>query len=104
MEMKNLEKIIKEAISSNKCKIGTRQVMGSIRGSKLIVLSNSLMSTNKSKILEVSKSAQVPTLNYDGNSVQLGRLCNKTFRISALSLKIGKENEIQELLSDLGSK
>jgi large subunit ribosomal protein L30e len=102
--MKNLEKIIKEAISSNKCKIGTRQVMGSIRGSKLIVLSNSLMSRNKSKILEEAKSAQIPTLNYDGNSVQLGRLCNKTFRISALSLKIGKDNEIQELLSDFGNK
>ena len=102
--MKNLEKIIKEAISSNKCKIGTRQVMGSIRGSKLIVLSNSLMSRNKSKILEEAKSAQVPTLNYDGNSVQLGRLCNKTFRISALSLKIGKDNEIQELLTDFGNK
>jgi ribosomal protein L30E len=41
--MKNLEKTIKEAITSNKCKIGTRQVMGSIKGSKLIVLSNSLM-------------------------------------------------------------
>ena len=102
--MKNLEKIIKEAISSNKCKIGTRQVMGSIRGSKLIVLSNSLMSGNKSKILEEAKSAQVPTLNYDGNSVQLGRLCNKTFRISALSLRIGKDNEIQELLSEFGNK
>jgi len=102
--MKNLEKIIKEAISSNKCKIGTRQVMGSIRGSKLIVLSNSLMSRNKSKILEEAKSAQVPTLNYDGNSVQLGRLCNKTFRISALSLRIGKDNEIQELLSEFGNK
>ena len=102
--MKNLEKIIKEAISSNKCKIGTRQVMGSIRGSKLIILSNSLMSRNKSKILEEAKSAQVPTLNYDGNSVQLGRLCNKTFRISSLSLKIGKDNEIQELLREFGNK
>jgi large subunit ribosomal protein L30e len=102
--MKNLEKIIKEAISSNKCKIGTRQVMGSIRGSKLIVLSNSLMSRNKSKILEVAKSAQVPTLNYDGNSVQLGRMCNKTFRISALSLKIGDDYEIHELLSEFGNK
>jgi large subunit ribosomal protein L30e len=104
MKMKNLEKIIKEAISSNKCKIGTRQVMGSIRGSKLIILSNSLMSRNKSKILEEAKSAQVPTLNYDGNSVQLGRMCNKTFRISALSLKIGNDNEIHEILSELGNK
>jgi hypothetical protein len=29
-------------------------------------------------------------------------LCNKQFRISALSLKIGKENEIQEILNEFG--
>jgi large subunit ribosomal protein L30e len=102
--MKNLEKTIKEAISSNKCKIGTREVMGSIKGSKLLVLSDSLMDTDKSKILEEAKAAQVPTLQYNGNSVQLGRLCNKTFRISAISLKIGNDNEIQELLNEFGNK
>ena len=102
--MKNLEKTIKEGISSNKCKLGTKQVMGSIKGSKLIVLSNSLIGRNKSKILEEAKSAQVPTLLYDGNSVQLGRLCNKQFRISSLSLKIGKDNEIQELLKEFENK
>jgi len=102
--MKNLEKTIKEGISTNKCKLGTKQVMGSIKGSKLIVLSNSLIGRNKSKILEEAKSAQVPTLLYDGNSVQLGRLCNKQFRISSLSLKIGKDNEIQELLKEFENK
>ncbi|MFN2434457.1 MAG: ribosomal L7Ae/L30e/S12e/Gadd45 family protein [Nitrososphaeraceae archaeon] len=102
--MKNLEKTIKEAISSNKCKIGTREVMGSIKGSKLIVLSDSLVEMDRSKILEEAKAAQVPTLRYDGNSVQLGRLCNKAFRISAISLKIGKDNEIQELLNEFGNK
>jgi large subunit ribosomal protein L30e len=100
MEMKNLEKTIKEGISTNKCKIGTKQVMRSIKGSKIIILSNSLMARNKSKILEEAKSSQVPTLLYDGSSVQLGRLCNKPFRISALSLKVGKDNEIQELLKE----
>ena len=104
MIMKNLEKTIKEAISSNKCKIGTREVMGSIKGSKLLVLSDSLMDMDKSKILEEAKAAQVPTLQYNGNSVQLGRLCNKTFRISAISLKIGNDNEIQELLNEFGNK
>jgi large subunit ribosomal protein L30e len=104
MIMKNLEKTIKEAISSNKCKIGTREVMGSIKGSKLLVLSDSLMDMNKSKILEEAKAAQVPTLNYNGNSVQLGKLCNKTFRISAISLKIGNDKEIQELLNEFGNK
>jgi large subunit ribosomal protein L30e len=92
MIMKNLEKTIKEAISSNKCKIGTREVMGSIKGSKLLVLSDSLMDMDKS------------TLHYNGNSVQLGRLCNKTFRISAISLKIGNDKEIQELLNEFGNK
>ena len=102
--MKNLEKTIKEAISSNKCKIGTREVMGSIKGSKLIVLSDSLMDMDRSKLLEDAKAAQVPTLLYNGNSVQLGRLCNKTIRISAISLKIGKDKEIQELLNEFGNK
>ena len=104
MEMKNLEKIIKEAITSNRCKIGTRQVMGSIKGSKLIVLSDSLMQSNKSKILDEAKSMKIPTLLYDGNSVQLGRLCNKPFRISALSSKVGNDNEIQETLNEYGKK
>jgi large subunit ribosomal protein L30e len=104
MEMKNLEKTIKEGISTNKCKIGTKQVMRSIKGSKLIVLSNSLKARNKSEILDEATSLQVPTLLYAGNSMQLGRLCNKPFRISALSLKIGKENEIQELLKEFGNQ
>jgi len=102
--MKNLEKTIKEAISSKKCKIGTREVMGSIRGSKLIVLSNSLIDEDKSKILEEANAAKVPTLPYNGNSVQLGRLCNKTFRISAISLKVGNDDDIQELLNEFGNK
>jgi large subunit ribosomal protein L30e len=104
MEMKNLEKTIKEAISSKKCKIGTREVMGSIKGSKLIVLSNSLIDDDKSKILEDANAAKVPTIQYDGNSVQLGRLCNKAFRISTISLKVGNDNDIQELLTEFGNK
>ena len=78
--------------------------MGSIKGSKLIVLSNSLIDGDKSKILEEAKAASVPTLQFDGNSVQLGRLCNKTFRISTISLKVGDDNDIQELLNEFGNK
>ena len=102
--MKNLEKTIKDAISSNKCKIGTRQVMGSIKGSKLIVLSDSLIPGDKSKILEDAKNAQVPILPLNGNSVKLGKLCNKPFRISALSLRIGNDDEIQQLVNEFANK
>lgn len=102
--MKNLEKTIKDAISSNKCKIGTREVMGSIKGSKLIVLSDSLIPADKSKILEEARNAQVPTLPFNGNSVKLGKLCNKPFRISTLSLRVGKDDEIQQLIDEFANK
>ena len=102
--MKNLEKTIKDAIISKKCKIGTRQVMGSVKGSKLIVLSDSLFPGDKSKILEEARNSKVPTLPFKGNSVQLGKLCNKPFRISTLSLRIGNEDEIQELVNESANK
>jgi len=54
--------------------------------------------------LEEANAAKVPTLQFDGNSVQLGRLCNKTFRISTISLKVGNDNDIQELLNEFGNK
>lgn len=102
--MKNLEKTIKEAISTKKCKIGTKEVMNSIKGSKLIVLSNSLITDDKSKILEQANALKIPTLEFEGNSLQLGRLCNKTFRISAVSLKVGNDSDILELLNEFGNK
>jgi large subunit ribosomal protein L30e len=103
MKMKNLEKIIKEAISSNKCKIGTTQVMGSIKGSKLIVLSNSLKPSTRALIMKKARYIQIPSIQIAVNSDQLGKLCNKKFRIAALALKIGEDNEIQKIVRNMGS-
>jgi large subunit ribosomal protein L30e len=54
--------------------------------------------------LEEANAAKIPTLQFDGNSIQLGRLCNKTFRISTISLKVGNDDDIQELLNEFGKK
>jgi large subunit ribosomal protein L30e len=97
--MKSLEKIIKEALSANKCKIGTRDVLKSLKGSKLIILSRSVPSTIKSKIVSDASAASIPYSIYDGSSLSLGRLCNKPFRVSAISLKIGDVNDIQSILN-----
>ena len=45
--MKNLEKIIKEAKSSNKYKEGVKEVRSNVKGSKLIIVSTSLSNTDK---------------------------------------------------------
>jgi large subunit ribosomal protein L30e len=96
--MKSLEKIIKEALDANRCKIGTRDVLKSLKGSKLIVLSRSVPSTIKSKIVSDASAASIPYIIYEGSSVSLGRICNKPFRVSAISLKIGDVNDIQTIL------
>lgn len=95
--VKPLEKIVRDAITSNKYKIGTKEVLNSIKGSKLIVTSSSLNESVSKRISDESKTQGVPIYNYKGNSTQLGKLCGKPFRISLISLKTGTENDIDDL-------
>jgi large subunit ribosomal protein L30e len=97
--MKSLDKIIREALSANKCKIGTRDVLKSLKGSKLIILTRSVPSTIKSKIVSEASAASIPYITYDGSSISFGRKCNKPFRVSAISLKIGDVDDIQSILN-----
>jgi len=96
--MRNLEKIIKDALDVKKCKFGAREVLNSTKGSKLIVLTKSVSEVMKSKILEQSQATEIPIFDYKGNSLQLGKLCNRPFRISAIALKIGDDDEIRNIL------
>jgi large subunit ribosomal protein L30e len=98
--MRTLEKVIKEAIASDKYKSGVREVLQSVKGSKLIILSNTVPSADRSKIEEQAKSANVALYDYPGTSVQLGKMCNKPFRINAIALKTGSADEITSILSE----
>ncbi len=99
--VKLLEKAIKDAIEDGKCSFGTKQVLGSIKNSKLVVLSHSIPSTMTQKIVEAAKSAKVPTLNYKGSSVELGRLSGTQFRISAVSLKTLSDTNLKAIIKDV---
>ena len=72
-----------------------------IKNSKVIVLSNSVQEKILQKIQEAAKSSKVPTLNYTGSSVELGRLCGTQFRISALSLKTLSDTNLKALTKEL---
>ena len=98
--MKTLEKVIKEAIASDKYKSGVKEVLQSVKGSKLIILSNTVPTADRSKIEEQAKSANVALYEYPGTSVQLGKMCNKPFRINAIALKAGNADEINSILSE----
>ncbi|HXX05352.1 MAG TPA: ribosomal L7Ae/L30e/S12e/Gadd45 family protein [Candidatus Bathyarchaeia archaeon] len=102
--VKLLEKAIKDAVEDGKCSFGTKEVLSTIKNSKLVVLSHSIPSSMTQKILEAAKNSKVPTLNYDGSSVELGRLCGTQFRISTLSLKTLSDVNLKAIIKDVESE
>lgn len=95
---KTIDKVLKDALSANKYRFGTKEVLQSIKGSKLIILSTSVESEDRSKIEEQAKSSNIPVYTFDGNSFKLGKLCNKPFRISIIALKGGTDTQINSIL------
>ena len=95
--MKTLEKIIKDSESHGKYKIGIKEVKSNIKGSKLLILSSTIDSKDKLIIEEKAKEHNVPIYYFKDNSVKLGRLFNKPYRISSISLRNIQDEDIQEL-------
>jgi large subunit ribosomal protein L30e len=102
--VKTFDKVLKDSITSNKYKCGTKEVLRSIKGSKLIVLSNTIPSNIRSKIESEASQENVPIFRFDGNSFRLAKLCNKPFRINAIALKSGTDSQINSILSDIQYK
>jgi large subunit ribosomal protein L30e len=98
--MKTLEKVIKDAVAADKYKSGVKGVLQSVKGSKLIIVSKSIGSADRAKLEEQAKTANVAVYEYPGTSVRLGKLCNKSFRITAIALKSGTAAEIDAIMSE----
>ncbi len=101
---KVLAKVIKDAISTNGCRMGHKQVLLSTKNAKLIVCSDSLPEEARKKIEEAASSAGKPVYDFKDNSVQLGRLCNKPFRVSVISIEAAKDSDISALLEEINKE
>ncbi len=97
---KLLEKVIKEAMEDDKCSLGAKEVVTSMKTCKLVILSDSVPKNVLQKIHETAKSSKVPTINFKGSSIALGRLCGTQFRISALSLKTLSDVNLKSILKE----
>ena len=85
---KILEKSLRDARKEDALTMGTKQVLSSLKNSKLIVLSRSV------------KKEKIPLVNFQGTSVALGRLCGLQFRISTISLTSIDDANIKSILKD----
>jgi large subunit ribosomal protein L30e len=96
---KLLEKALKDALQESKCVLGVKQVLQSIKNAKLVVVSKSVSKESMDKI-EKSKDQKVTTLQFDGSSVALGKVCGLQFRVSAASLTSIPDSNIKAILKE----
>jgi large subunit ribosomal protein L30e len=101
---KLLEKAIKDAIKKRKPTIGTKQVMHSMKSSKLIVISQTVPNEATIKVEKNAKNNNVPILNFEGSSVALGKLCGLQFRVSVISLDSLSNTNSQAILKEYEAK
>jgi large subunit ribosomal protein L30e len=97
---KILEKALKDALKEDKITMGAKQVLNSVKNSKLIVLSQSVEKEIFEKIESGAKKERIPFVNFQGTSVALGRLCGLQFRISTLSFTSITDTNIKSILKD----
>jgi len=102
--MKLLEKALKDAMKEKKRSLGTKQVLNSIQSSKLIVMSLSVPKNTAKTIQEEAKKQKVSTVQFEGTSVALGRLCGLQFRVSIISLTSVSDANIKSILKESETK
>ncbi|MFY9299926.1 MAG: ribosomal L7Ae/L30e/S12e/Gadd45 family protein [Candidatus Nitrosotenuis sp.] len=98
---KLLEKALKDALRESKCVLGVKQVLQSIKNAKLIIISKSVSAESLEKIQDSTKGQKVTTMQFNGSSVALGRVCGLQFRVAAASLTSIPESNIKAILKEL---
>ncbi len=101
---KLLEKALRDEIKEKNCTFGTKEVMNSIKDSKLIVLSHSIKDQVYEKIESDAKKIKVPTIKFDGSSVALGKLCGNQFRVSTVSFNSLSDTNVKSILKESENK
>ena len=97
---KILEKSLKDGLKEDVLTMGARQVLNSVKNSKLIVLSQSVKKEMVERIESDAKKENIPLVNFQGTSVALGRLCGLQFRISTISFTSIPDANLKSILKD----
>ena len=101
---KLLEKALTGAIKERKHTLGTKQVVSSMKNSKLVVISQSVSTEITKKIEESAQNDNVPLLHFNDTSVILGKLCGLRFRVPAISLSSLSNTNAQAILKEYETK
>ncbi|GIU70878.1 MAG: hypothetical protein KatS3mg003_0357 [Candidatus Nitrosocaldaceae archaeon] len=98
--MKSLSKILK---NSHNYLIGSKEVLKNIEKAKIVIYADTLEPKIKEKAESICKDRSIPIYNSNNTSLELGRLCNKPFRVSILALTDIDDNDLQMLLKEINN-
>ena len=101
---KLLEKTLADAIKERKRTLGAKQILSSMKNSKLVVISQSVPTKTAEKIGESAQNDNVPLIHFNDTSVILGKLCGLQFRVSAISLSSLSNTNVQAILKEYETK
>ena len=101
---KLLEKALTNAIKERKRILGAKQIVSSMKNSKLVVISQSVPTQTAKKIEESAQNDNVPLIHFNDTSVILGKLCGLQFRVSAISLNSLSNINVQAILKEYETK
>ena len=101
---KLLEKALTDAIKERNRDLGAKQIISSMKNSKLIVVSQSIPTKIAKKIEESAQTDNVPLIHFHDTSVMLGKLCGLQFRVSAISLSSLSNTNVQAILKEYETK
>ena len=96
-EERELEKQLKLVSKTGKYIVGRREVMSSLKGSKLLVWSAS--ANIPKNLLDESSTLEIPALRFNGNPVELGRACGIPFRVSVIAVKSAGDADLKPFAS-----
>jgi large subunit ribosomal protein L30e len=97
---KILEKALKDSLKEDKSILGSKQVLQSLKNSKLVVLSQSVPKKLAKNILENAKKEKISTVQFAGSSVALGRLCGLQFRVSTISFTSLSDTNVKSIIKE----
>lgn len=87
------------AVETGNVEFGTRAgIKNAVNGSaKLIVVAANAPADARNPVLKYAKASNLPLLEFDGTSIELGSICGKPFPVAVLSVHSGGSSNIIEL-------
>lgn len=97
--MADIGKDIRLAVDTGKVVLGARELMKAVSGkkAKLVVVASKGKADTVSDILHVCKIAEIKTIKFEGNSMDLGAVCGRPYSVNGLAvIEAGNSNILKE--------